>query len=186
MGRNRIERSDMTYDLFFRTCRVDRKISVDEFADYWRTRPNGEVCEDEPCEAGYYNEVTGAGFGMTYYDESRMRWLPGTTEAEKEQEQKFASLEMNYFKAQEQYEEVANEVAAFIKHFNLIVCDPQTNELGIYSEYDPKKTFRVTQQLNEQFKSAIEEGRIIPLAGDSPRKNKPESWLAQLRARFFQ
>ncbi|PWT94532.1 MAG: hypothetical protein C5B53_12930 [Candidatus Melainabacteria bacterium] len=174
----------MTYELYFRTRQVDRKISVDQFADYWRSRPGGEVCEDEPCEAGYSSEATGGGFGITYYDESKLTWLPGTTETEKEEARKFASLEMNYFFGQEQYEKIAEEVAAFVKHFDLIVSDPQT-EWGVYSEYDPQKTFRITQQVNEEFKNAIDEGRIIPLVGECLRKSKSSSWLDQLRARFF-
>jgi hypothetical protein len=106
----------MSYDLFFQP----RQGYIDEnaFKDYFSSRLNYTV--NMP-QAWYQNEETGVYFVFE---------LSQGDEIEEGEEQYAVSLNINYFRPSYFILEAEPEVTAFVKHFDLLVSDPQTDGMG--------------------------------------------------------
>lgn len=105
----------MSYDLYFKP-RTGR-ISSDEFERYFSGRAHYKV--DLP-QAWYQNEDTGVYFVFHI-----------TEEASDEETERFdVSLNINYFRPSYFIVEAEPEVSGFVRHFDLVVLDPQIGGMG--------------------------------------------------------
>jgi hypothetical protein len=126
----------MSYDLYFVPRRPEVGLPVEQFFNWFRRRKNYTVNESQ---AFYANESTGVYFAFEYF--------PGNGTEEDWNGEEWGindvsllpfSFEINYFRPHVFALEAEPEVAAFIRHFDLLVEDPQINGMG-YGEYDSTK-----------------------------------------------
>lgn len=118
----------MSYDLYFKPR--NGSFSEELFHAYFRERPNYK-CEGS--QAWYGNEDTGVYFVFELQTEQ----LP--EEDDDEQLQHFpVALNINYLRPSYFIFEAEPEVTAFVKHFDLLVSDPQMEGMGD-GEYNAEK-----------------------------------------------
>ena len=117
----------MSYDLFFKPR--SGTFSEEGFHAYFRDRPNYQ-CEGP--QAWYGNEETGVYFVFELQNQA-----PAGDEDEESGEFPVA-LNINYFRPSFFVLEAEPEVTAFVRHFDLLVSDLQTNGMG-EGEYDAGK-----------------------------------------------
>lgn len=118
----------MSYDLFMtpRAGAVDRG----QFLKYFEGRPHYKTDGDR---AWYQNEDTGTYFGFEYAD-SATSDPPGDEGASHHP----LSFNINFFRPSYFAKEAEPEVTAFVRHFDLVVEDPQVDGMG-NGPYDPAK-----------------------------------------------
>lgn len=115
----------MSYDLFMKPR--SGEITESDFESYFNQNPLYEV--DMP-QAWYNNEDTGVYFVFEYQVE--------TNEDANEDSDYPVALNINYFRPSFFGLEAEPEVTRFIKHFDMIVSDPQLEGMG-KGEYDRDK-----------------------------------------------
>lgn len=110
----------MSYDLFFkpRSGDLDRKKVI----EYFSSRPNYTA---DSSQIWYQNEDTGVHFVFEFQ------------EGGEESDEYPIALNVNYFRPSFFGTEVELEISAFVRRFDLIVRDPQTNGMG-EGEYVPE------------------------------------------------
>ena len=104
----------MSYDLFFRARDKGQSFTQSDFDAYFRSRKNYTV---EKRQAIYQNESTDVYFIFDFGQQEEDALAP------------FA-FNLNYFRPHFFGLEAEPELAAFIKHFNLLVSDPQVSGMG--------------------------------------------------------
>ena len=114
----------MSYDLFFRSRASIQELSYEAFVRYFSGRRFFKV---QGPQAWYSNEDTGVYFLFEHGE---------PLEAEEMAEAALVpvAFNLNYYRPHVFGLEAEPEVAAFVKHFNLTVSDPQTSGMGD-SEY---------------------------------------------------
>jgi hypothetical protein len=112
----------MSYDLFFKP-RSGECIAPDAFDDFFSSRSNYKV--DLP-QAWYQNEETGVYFVFELHSDT----------ADNEAQTFPVSLNINYFRPSYFILEAEPEVTAFVRHFDLVVSDPQLDGMGD-GDYNP-------------------------------------------------
>lgn len=117
----------MSYDLFMkpRAGAVERE----QFLQYFKGRPHYKA---EGEQAWYQNEDTGTYFCFEYADRA-------TSDPPDEGESGYPlSFNINFFRPTHFAKEAEPEVTAFVRHFDLLVDDPQVDGMG-NGPYDPAK-----------------------------------------------
>lgn len=115
----------MSYDLFFKPR--SGTFDVERFAQYFGGRPHYRL---ESGQAWYENEDTGVYFHFDLQD----------PDPEEEGEHFPVALNINYFRPSYFIREAETEVTAFVRHFDLLVADFQTDGMG-EGEYLADKLF---------------------------------------------
>jgi hypothetical protein len=113
----------VSYDLFFRGRGPDRCLSWDEFKAYFSIRPNFNVQETQ---AWYSNNDTDVYFSFDYSE----RGDSGEAEVDEVSSTIPVSFNVNYYRPHPFGLEAELEVGAFVRHFDLMVSDPQTSGMG--------------------------------------------------------
>ena len=126
----------MSYDLFFRS-RTSTPLAETALLAYFRERPNYR-CTDN--QAWYENEKTGVYFSFDV----------GATEADAEIGENPApvAFNVNFFRPHVFGLEAEPELTAFVRRFDLLVSDPQTDGMGD-GEYSPGGFLRGWNHGNE-------------------------------------
>jgi hypothetical protein len=115
----------MSYDLYFKSRNSGSKIGASDFAGHLRQRKNFTVSDKQ---AVYQNEVTGVYFVFDLNgaeNEEQPSLLP-------------VSFNLNYYRPHIFGLEAEIEVKLFVKKFDLLVSDPQTDGMG-EGEYSTEK-----------------------------------------------
>ncbi|MBK7142073.1 MAG: hypothetical protein IPH75_08340 [bacterium] len=114
----------MSYDLFFRARIPEQQPTREQIADYFRTRENYSVSDEQ---ALYENESTDVYF-VFLFDE---------VEFEAEDDREFMAegllpviFNLNYFRPHVFALEAEIEISAFLRHFDLLVSDYQHHGMG--------------------------------------------------------
>ena len=111
------ERSEMSYDLFFKPQDARQKHSVNTFVDYFKRRKHYNVTDKQ---AIYQNIATGVYFVFNFDDAG-----------DGEQPNPYpVSFNLNYFRPHIFGLEAEPEVKFFVDTFNLVVDDPQIGGMG--------------------------------------------------------
>ena len=121
----------MSYDLYFRK-RNKEKITLDQFNGYFQNRARYKV-ENE--QAFYQNEDTGVYFIFEYNDHSKI------DPAESPADISPVYLSINLFRSHIFGLEAEPEISVFVKHFDLLVHDPQIDGIS-GDEYDSRAFLR--------------------------------------------
>lgn len=110
----------MSYDLYLKPRTGD--LSEQQFNDYFKGR---RLYEMQGEQAWYNNPDTGVYFSFVWKDEA---------DASGDGDEEFAeypiAFNINYFRPHYFIEEARLELNALVKHFDMIVSDPQTNGMG--------------------------------------------------------
>ncbi len=118
----------MSYDLFFRTRTGHPPLTVDAFQAWFQARPHYQVSGGE---AVYGNESTGVYFSFNFASEDEELDAAELEGAEEEPLPRLdAAFNLNYFRPHVFALEAEPEVAAFVRHFELDVEDPQNSGMG--------------------------------------------------------
>lgn len=128
----------MSYDLYFRPR--NGSFSEELFHAYFRERPNYK-CEGS--QAWYGNEDT----GVYFLFELQTEQLP-EEDGDEPLEHFPVALNINYLRPSYFIFEAEPEVTAFVKHFNLLVSDPQMEGMGD-GEYNAEKLLSGWNRGNE-------------------------------------
>jgi hypothetical protein len=153
----------MSYDLFFRAKNSDVRMSQDEFLAFFRKRKH----YDAEMGPGFYgNKTTGVYFSFQYgaadsdvaEDNAERPLLP-------------ISFNINFFRPHIFALEAEPELAEFIRHFSLLVDDPQIDGMRI-GEYSGEGFLRGWNKGNEFAYSGIAEpgrntGKLYTLPGQT-------------------
>lgn len=115
----------MSYDLFFKPR--SGSFDAEGFAEYFRDRAHYKL---ESGQAWYENEDTGVYFHFDLQE----------PDPEEESEHFPVALNINYFRPAYFIREAEPEVSAFVRHFDLLVADFQTDGMG-EGEYRAEKLF---------------------------------------------
>ena len=107
----------MSYDLYFKSRVGKAAPRVEDFAAFFRARPNYEVSEQQ---AIYQNEATAVYFIFDIGDVGN----------EEQPDLAPVSFNLNYFRPHVFGLEAEPEVMAFVQRFDLLVSDPQTSGMG--------------------------------------------------------
>jgi hypothetical protein len=107
----------MSYDLFFRTRDSAAAPAISALAEYFRSRKNYEVSEQQ---AIYTNESTGIYFIFDLDAES----------ADEDPHNVPLSLNLNYFRPHTFGLEAEIEIGSLVRNFDLLVSDPQNDGMG--------------------------------------------------------
>jgi hypothetical protein len=104
----------MSHDLYFTKPRITK----DQFAEYFRSRQNYEVSDQQ---AIYQNEDTGVYFVIDYNE---------PCDSDPEAIASSATLNLNYYRPHVFALEAVGEIASFIDHFGFSIHDPQNEGMG--------------------------------------------------------
>lgn len=151
----------MSYDLYFKPR--NGLLTEEDFCTYFSDRPNYK-CEGS--QALYSNEDTGVYFVFEFQseaDDEARGDLP-------------VALNINYFRPSYFIFEAEPEVSAFVKYFDLLVSDPQTEGMGD-GEYNAEKLCSGWSSGNEFGYKAIlqDEGNRHGIS-HLPSKKLQEAW----------
>ncbi len=121
----------MSYDLYFKPRQGD--LSYEMFDSYFRGRSNFQ-CESG--EAWYENKETGVYFHFLFQTQE-------TAEDDGDEPHEYfpVAFNVNYFRPSYFILEAESVITAFVKHFDLLVSDPQWKGMG-QGEYDAEKLVR--------------------------------------------
>src|SRR5262245_29767647 len=113
----------MSYDLYFKSRSGEPSVSAEDFASFFRARPNYEVSEQQ---AIYQNEATGVYFIFDIGDEESEEEEPGLLPL---------SFNLNYLRPHIFGLEAELELSTLVKQFDLLVSDAQIDGMneGEYS-----------------------------------------------------
>ncbi|HEV8583731.1 MAG TPA: hypothetical protein VGT02_02070 [Methylomirabilota bacterium] len=151
----------MSYDLFFRWRRPPAAGTPDGFLPYFMERPHYR-CTDN--QAWYEHEKTGVYFSFDI----------GAPEADGERDPTLApvAFNLNYLRPHPFGLEAEPELTAFVRRFDLLVSDPQTDGMGD-GEYSPEGFLRGWNHGNEfGYKS------MLPQSPDAARYAMPAATIA--------
>lgn len=140
----------MSYDLFFRSR--NGSITGDAFERYFSGRPHWKV--DLP-QAVYQNADTGVYCVLEFTDDV----------SDGEEERFDVALNVNYFRPSYFILEVEPEITSFVRHFDLVVSDPQIGGMGD-GEYRPDLLLNGWNKGNEFGYKAI--AKHQGMAGEVP------------------
>lgn len=155
----------MSYDLYFIPRRPETGLPVEQFFNWFRKRKNYTVNDSQ---AFYANESTGVYFAFEYF--------PGNAAEEDWNGEEWGindisllpfSFEINYFRPHIFALEAEPEVAAFIRHFDLLVEDPQINGMG-YGEYNSAR-FLAGWNTGNDFACRTNDGTVYSLPSETIR-----------------
>lgn len=126
----------MSYDLYFIPRKPETGLPVEQFFHWFRRRRNYTVNDTQ---AVYANESTGVYFSFEYFPANSVEesWN-GEEWGINDTSLLPFSFEINYFRPRVFALEAEPEVRAFVRHFDLLVEDPQINGMG-YGEYSSEK-----------------------------------------------
>lgn len=116
----------MSYDLFF--APTYRVCGIDEFLDYFNSRPNYKI---EGAAAYYFNEYTGVYFSFEYNGDVHPDEDDEEDEEETDDEQEDdypIAFNINFYRPSYFGLEAANELVEFVAEFELDVLDPQSDD----------------------------------------------------------
>jgi hypothetical protein len=125
----------MSYDLFFKPR--TKEILSAEFEQYFSSNP---LYEFEFPQAWYKNEDTGVYF--------LFEWQEPAEVEDDEMREFVVALNINYFRPSFFVLEAEIEVTKFVRHFDLLVSDPQIQGMGD-GEYDASKLISGWNEGNE-------------------------------------
>jgi hypothetical protein len=162
----------MSYDLFFRS--PQGVIDPGAFESYFSGRLNYSV--DLP-QAWYQNEETGV---YVVFE------LRQPSDADDSERQCAASLNINYFRPSYFILEAEPEVTAFVKHFGLLVSDPQVDGMGD-GEYNPGLLIRGWDHGNAfGYKAVLTDPTNRPDIAHLPSDVLKKSWSWNFQRRALQ
>lgn len=146
----------MSYDLYFKPR--SGAFDSERFAEYFRDRRHYKV---EAGQAWYENADTGVYFHFDLQE----------PDPEEEGEHFPVALNINYFRPAYFVREAEPEVSAFVRHFDLLVADYQTDGMG-EGEYDAAKLLSGWDHGNRFAHSAVlgrgknERPEVVHLPGE--------------------
>ena len=117
----------MSYDLFFLTKDEQPPLTLDDFRAYFAGREHFSIQGDDADQALYENEDTGVYFSFAH---SGAEAQAGPEEVEDDLRDAHVSFNLNYWRPHVFGLEAEPEVSAFVRHFGLLVEDPQTEGMG--------------------------------------------------------
>src|SRR5699024_5495930 len=139
----------MSYDLYF----TKPKISQEEFETYFRARDHYTVSE---LQAVYQNKDTGIYFNFFFNHEPQKE-----EHEDSEAIDCTATFNLHFYRPHVFGLEAAEQVSAFIDHFNLAILDPQIEGMGD-SPFSRKGFVQGWNHGNEFGYSAILKGENVP------------------------
>lgn len=140
----------MSYDLSFRKPQA-APFTREQFSEYFANRPNYQVTNDQ---ALYENKDTGVYFLFEYQSDSPDSPKQNGVQAP-------VMFNLNYYRPHIFGLEAEPEVAAFIKHFNLLIEDTQAHGMG-NGEYSREGFLRGWNHGNDFGYHAILTGKNAP------------------------
>jgi len=123
----------MSYDLFFRKRSAEKQISYNDLADYFEEREWYEVGDNQFV---YTNDDTDVYFVFDYTGEDEED-SDDESGSENDPTALPVAFNLNYYRPHIFGLEAETEVTAFVRHFDLLISDPQSDGMGD-GEYSPE------------------------------------------------